>query len=197
MDEGTRKVSFPDLIQDPAAYTGKLFILGGLIVNTKLTEKGSEIEALYVPVDSKGRLEEYTSTYGGGRYLAIYPKAQGILDPVIYKQGREISIAGIFTGTQKGKINEMEYTYPVFEIRQLYLWPEEQYYMAPAYPYPYPYWWYGPPGGVPGRLRRDGGRGQAAQCGNKKRRRREMLAVLYFFEKSRSTDFHLAISINL
>lgn len=150
MDEGIRNVSFPNLLQDPAAYSGKLFILGGLIVDTKLTERGSEIEALYVPVDSKGNLEEDTHRYAGGRYLAIYPKERGILDPVIYKQRREITLAGVFTGTQKGKINEMEYTYPVFEIKQLYLWPEQRYYMYPYY-YPYPYWWYyGPPWWGPG-----------------------------------------------
>ncbi len=146
MREGTRNVPFPDLVANPDQYTGKLFILGGIIVDTKFMQKGSQIEALYVPVDSRGYLEEYVK-YTGGRFLAFYPKERGLLDPVIYKKGREITLAGTFLTVQKGKIDEMEYVYPVFEIKQLYLWEEQQYYMGPAYPYPwypYPYGWYDP-----------------------------------------------------
>ena len=42
---------------------------------------------------------------------------------------------------RKGRIDEMEYTYPVFRIRQIYLWPRErQYYPATYYdPWFYPY----------------------------------------------------------
>jgi hypothetical protein len=40
----------------------------------------------------------------------------------------------------------MEYSYPVFEIEQIYLWDERKEYYYPVYPYyyPYPYWWYDP-----------------------------------------------------
>ena len=146
MREGTRNISFPDLTANPDQYRGKLFILGGIIVDAKFTQKGSQIEALYVPVDSRGYLQE-DGKYAGGRFLAFYPKERGLLDPVIYKKSREITLAGTFLNIHKGKIDEMEYSYPVFEIRQLYLWEEQQYYPAPAYPwysYPYPYGWYDP-----------------------------------------------------
>jgi outer membrane lipoprotein len=146
MREGTRNISFPELLANPDQYTGKLFILGGIIVDTKFTQKGSQIEALYVPVDSRGYLQE-DGKYSGGRFLAFYPKSRGLLDPMIYKKNREITLAGTFLTIQKSKIDEMEYSYPVFEIRQLYLWEEQQYYLGPAYPYPwypYPYGWYDP-----------------------------------------------------
>lgn len=146
MREGRRNISFPDLIANPDQYRGKLFILGGIIVDTKFMQKGSQIEALSAPVDSRGYLEE-NANYTGGRFLAVYPKSRGLLDPMIYKKGREITLAGTFLDVQKGKIDEMDYTYPVFEIKQLYLWEEEQFSMVPAYPwypYRYPYGWYDP-----------------------------------------------------
>ena len=57
MKQGMRDVSFNQLRQDPAVYKGKLFILGGVIAETRFSEKGSQIEALSVPVDSLGYLQ--------------------------------------------------------------------------------------------------------------------------------------------
>ena len=141
MREGTRDVSFDRLREVPNEYKGKLFILGGLIVNTRLTEQGSQIESLYVPVDSHGSLKEGARIQG--RFIAIYPKAKGLLDPVVYKKGMDITLAGKFVELRKGKIDEMDYDFPVFEIRQIYLWEEAYYYSAPYYLY-YPYYPYYP-----------------------------------------------------
>jgi outer membrane lipoprotein len=136
MQEGVRDLPFKELREAPENFKDKLFILGGLIVNSKLTATGSQIEALYVPVDSSGYLKE-----GGrvkGRFLAIYPTAKGLLDPAVYRKGREITLAGEFLEARKGKIDDMEYVYPVFEIRQIYLWAEPKYYDYPYY-YDYPF----------------------------------------------------------
>jgi outer membrane lipoprotein len=143
MNEGVRDVPFSRLREAPDAYRGKIFILGGLIVETRFTGKGSQIEALYLPVDSYGYLKE--TEHSMGRFLAIYPSERGLLDPLVYEKGREITLAGEFLEIRKGMIDEMEYDYPVFEIKQIYLWDEREYYY-PDYPYyyPYPYWWYDP-----------------------------------------------------
>jgi outer membrane lipoprotein len=154
MKEGSRDVSLNVLRENPDMYKGKLYILGGIIASSKVTDEGTVIEALYVPVDSRGYLRE-----GGrneGRYLAIFPKSAGILDPMIYKRGRAITIAGNFMGDRTGKLDEAEYIYPVFDIVQIYLWRDVEYYpyyypYYPYYYYPYPYWWGGPwPYGPPG-----------------------------------------------
>jgi outer membrane lipoprotein len=152
MREGQRNVSFDELRSNPDAYRGKLFILGGLIVETRFTEQGSQLEVLSVPVDSSGYLKE--SERSNGRFLAVYPKSKALLDPIIYKKRREVTLAGEFREIRKGRIDEMEYEYPVFEIRQIYLFEEQQYYNMYPYPYyPYPYWynpywgpWPPPPG---------------------------------------------------
>jgi outer membrane lipoprotein len=153
MEEGAREFSLAHLRETPEVFEGKLFILGGLISETKLMEPGSQIEAIFVPVNSYGHLKsEY---HLEGRFLAVYPKSKGILDPLIYKRGREITVAGEFAGLRKSKIDEMEYVYPLFEIKQIYLWEERKDYYRPYYypyyyPYygPYPYWydpWWGRP----------------------------------------------------
>jgi outer membrane lipoprotein len=156
MREGQRNVSFDELRSNPDVYKGRLYILGGLIAEARFTEQGSQLEVLAVPVDSYGYLKEYERS--SGRFLAVYPMSKTLLDPIVYKTGREVTIAGEFRGIRKGKIDDMEYGYPVFEIRQIHLFEERQYYYNtypypyyPYYPYPYwysPYWgpWPPPPG---------------------------------------------------
>jgi outer membrane lipoprotein len=146
MREGSREVSFQLLRENPEAQKGRLFILGGVIVRTKFTAAGSQIEAMYVPVNGSGYFKE--SGRSEGRFLAVLPEDRTMLDPEVYSRGRRVTLAGEFVELQSGWIGEMEYVYPVFEIKQIYLWPmENPYYPAPYYyydpwfyPYPYYYW---------------------------------------------------------
>ncbi len=161
MDEGAREFDPAHLIETPEVFKDHLFIFGGVIVDTKLTATGSQIEGVFVPVDRYGYLQD--PSHYRGRFIAIYPRTKGLLDPMIYKKGREITLAADFVEVRKGKIDEMEYSYPVFEVRQAYLWDQYvnyPYYYAPYYPYyygypyyydpwgpwvrPYPYYWRGP-----------------------------------------------------
>jgi outer membrane lipoprotein len=139
METGTRNFSLQDLLANPEQYSGQLFILGGIVVATRLTENGSLIEALYVPVDSLGGLKEIHG--GTRRFLALCSREMGILDPMIYKKDREVTIAGRFEGNRTGKVDEMDYVYPFFTIEQVHLWQERPAVVQPIYPMgPYPYW---------------------------------------------------------
>ncbi len=145
--EGDRSVSFAALREAPDRYRGKLFILGGVIVQTRLFEEGSEVEAMHVPVDRYGYFEE--SGRSEGRFLAILPKDEAMLDPAIFRRGRRVTLAAEFTGIINGRIDEMEYAYPDFRIKQIYLWPKERNYYPPPYYYdpwfyPFPYYYWGP-----------------------------------------------------
>jgi starvation-inducible outer membrane lipoprotein len=68
----------------PRSYKGRLFIFGGKIVSTRISDEGSLIEGIYVPVDSKGRLEE--TKQSNDRFSALYPKEKGLLDPKVYRE---------------------------------------------------------------------------------------------------------------
>jgi hypothetical protein len=50
MKQGIRDVQFNQLREAPDDSKGRLYILGGIIVDTRLTETGSQIEALFVPI---------------------------------------------------------------------------------------------------------------------------------------------------
>jgi len=162
LDEGSRELSFEAFREQMDQYKGKLFILGGVIVRTKLTNTGAIIEALHVPVDGSGYFQD--AGRSEGRYLATLPKGAPMPDPAIYAKGRRVTLAAEFIGIRKGRIDEMEYAYPVFQIRQLYLWPRERlnYYPPPYlydpwfYPYPYFYqhpWWRHPHRHAPAPIR--------------------------------------------
>jgi outer membrane lipoprotein len=140
MEQGMRDVPFIRLREAPEVFKGKLFILGGLIVETRLLETGSQIEALHVNVDSLGYLRETAGTQG--RFLALYPRSKGLLDPMVYRKGREVTIAGVFVEVRRGRIDEMNYEYPVFEIRDIYLWEEQNDYAD--YPYYDPFYYRSP-----------------------------------------------------
>jgi outer membrane lipoprotein len=145
MKEGERSVSFSALRQYPAENRDKLFIFGGVIVQTRLTGQGSQIEAIHVPVDRYGSFSERGRSEG--RFLAIMPEDGGMLDPEVFRRGRRITIAGDFSGLKTAQIDDMEYRYPVFRIRQIHLWPREEYYYPSSYYdpwfYPYPYYFWG------------------------------------------------------
>ena len=146
MDQGVREFQLSYLAETPEVFKDKLFILGGVIVDTKLMEKGSQIEVLFIPVNATGYLRDYQMHQG--RFLAVYSRSKGILDPLIYKKGREITLAGDFVEVRKGKIDEMDYSYPVFEIRQVHLWDENRDYPYYGWSYSYPYYspyYYGSP----------------------------------------------------
>ena len=124
LEKGTRDVSMVQMAQNPSLYEGKLFILGGSIVSTSLTETGSVVEAIHIPVDSKGYLRE--TEPATGRFLAFYVRELGILDPVVYQPGRRVTLAAELVELRPGRIGEMDYTFPYFNVRQLYLWEEGQ-----------------------------------------------------------------------
>lgn len=143
MKSALRDIELPIIQQKPELYEGKLFVMGGIVAGTKVTAEGSLIEAMYVPVDSRGYLTGVGTSQM--RLLAVFPKKHGILDPLIFKKEREITFAGEFLGLREGRIDEMDYTYPYFRIVEIYLWPEKKEYSIYYEPYPYgwdyPFWY--------------------------------------------------------
>lgn len=140
-----RATALSALKKTPDRYKGKLFVFGGTIVETRVTEEGSLIEALYRPVDAWGYIRR--AQRPDGRFLALHAKEKGLLDPLVYSPGKEITLAGTFVGQRSGKIGEIETAFPLFEIKEIHLWAEMETYYPPPYPYwytPYPYWWDSP-----------------------------------------------------
>jgi outer membrane lipoprotein len=123
-----KNIPFEELQKNTNAYLNKMFIFGGIIAETKITGTGSEIEVVQTPLNRMGGITD--RDVSEGRFIIITTK---YLDPLIYRSGREVTIAGILTGSRKILIGESEYISPVFDAKEIYLWRAERY-------YPYPYW---------------------------------------------------------
>jgi outer membrane lipoprotein len=135
-------VSFSAVAKDPFFYEGSLFVWGGVIVKTSLTNKGSVIEVRQSPLGRYGAPED--TDISEGRFLV---RSKRHLDPLIYETGREMTVAGVLTGTARRQLGEIEYVYPVLEAREIFLWKEDIYYYYPPYyydPWYYDSWYYDP-----------------------------------------------------
>jgi outer membrane lipoprotein len=118
--EVDKDVSFEQLLKNPEAYRGRTLLLGGNIIEAQnLTDK-TLIFVLQRSLGFRGRPAE--GDVSKGRFIISVP---GFLDPAIYRHGRKITIAGRVMGKEVRPLGEIEYTYPVIEKKELYLWPEE------------------------------------------------------------------------
>lgn len=137
MDQASRIVPLQQMQESPELHRGKLYVFGGTIASATTTAAGSLLELAFTTVDSRGSLQD---TISGSRILAFMPQEQGLLDPVIFAQGRKVTVSGLFDGIQRGTIGDLQYTYPYFVITEIYLWPKEVPYSHDYYPSP----WWGP-----------------------------------------------------
>ncbi len=79
-----------------------------------------------------------------GRFLAC---KQGFFDPELYSKGRDITVVGTLSGSEKHKVGQYDYTYAKVDADEVYMWPKRSY--APGYD---PFWGscYGDPFWGPG-----------------------------------------------
>jgi outer membrane lipoprotein len=114
-------VSFVQLSKDPNAYTGKTVLVGGDVIETQNLSDKTLVVVLQHPLGSRG--EPSAGDVSEGRFIIT---ASGFLDPAIYSPGRKLTVAGTVAGKEVRPLGEIEYTYPIIEKRELYLWPEEE-----------------------------------------------------------------------
>jgi outer membrane lipoprotein len=126
-------VSFEALRGDPDAFKGRTVILGGDILKTHNTPQQTSIEILQKPLD---RFEAPQITdQTAGRFIA---QCDQYLDPAIYDQGRQITVAGKVLGSYAGQVGKADYLYPLISCAELHLWPRmSQDTIYPVYPYPW------------------------------------------------------------
>lgn len=104
------------LFANPDAYRGDLVILGGVIVGSANTKEGTYLEVVQKPLDSRGRPEE--RDVSAGRFLVLY---DGYLDTAIYARGRSVTVAGEVVGTQRRRLDDIEYPYLLLRGREIHL----------------------------------------------------------------------------
>ncbi len=147
-----RHISFEELRKAPESYVGRYVLFGGTIAGVKNTKGGAELEVLQTPLGSTGTPEETQDS--GGRFIV---SSHRFLDPLVYRNGRRVSVVGEVKGKKLRMIDEVEYVYPFLAEVEMHLWEslqeERRHYPPPYYydpfwdpwwPYRrpfYPYWW--------------------------------------------------------
>ncbi len=129
-------LSFAQLRADPHAYIGRLVILGGELVRTRVVPEGTLLEVVQKPLSRRGR--PLFTDHTAGRFMA---RCKQFLDPAVYAPGRQVTVAGRVLGVYKGRLGDIEYTYPLVSCLEIHLWPQ----VAPPQRYlPYPWWYWRP-----------------------------------------------------
>ncbi len=123
-----RSVSFTALQQNPDAYRGRVVLLGGQIIATTVRADETWVEVLEKSLDYQQKPSD--TDQSSGRFLVRFP---GFLDPAIYAAGRKLTVAGQVEGKVVRPIKEIQYTYPVLDAREHYLWKPEDFYGGPRF----------------------------------------------------------------
>ena len=106
-----------------------------MIVSSKNAREGTLLEILQKPSDRRGKPKDVDES--GGRFLALY---QGYLDVAIYRPGRKVTIGGEISGKRVLPLGEINYTYPLITVKEIYLWPEEKEVNPRELYWPCPWW---------------------------------------------------------
>jgi outer membrane lipoprotein len=122
----------------PDRHLGERVRWGGSILSVDNLPDRTEIQVLSRPLGHNGRPQD--DGEGGGRFLA---RIGGFVDPAESPTGRLLTVVGTVDGVETRAVGDYPYRYPVIDVGERYLWPEEQ--PQPAYyPWGYGYYGYGP-----------------------------------------------------
>ena len=112
---------FSQLQEKPGDHLGKVVLLGGKIIETRVNPESSEITVLQLPLGggNRPRLGDQSK----GRFLV---RAKQLLDPAVYTEGTALTVVGKLIGSETRKVGEFEYVYPVLEPIEIKLWPKDR-----------------------------------------------------------------------
>jgi outer membrane lipoprotein len=92
---------------------------GGEIIKVDPRADSTCFEILSRELD--GRARPLARDHSDGRFIAC---RAGFYDPEVFVRGRDITIVGNVTGSEKGRVGEFDYTYARVAAEAVYLWPK-------------------------------------------------------------------------
>ena len=131
-------ITFAEVLNDPEHYKGQMIILSGVVIETENTKEGTLLKVLQRPAGFRGKPKGVDES--GGRFLALDNR---YLDVNVFTKGRAVTIAGEVREKRTLPLGEIEYTYPLIHVKEIYLWPVEKSY--PDRYYYHDYWWWRSP----------------------------------------------------
>ncbi|WP_281558978.1 Slp family lipoprotein [Thalassomonas sp. RHCl1] len=140
---------------------------GGVIAKVDNLKDSTRIEVVHFELSPSTRPKQKDETLG--RFRVYYP---GLLDPMIYKKGKSITVVGNIAAPESGTIGEHPYQYPVVKADAVHLWKDIQ--QADVMLVQNPFWhtpsyWhhYNPYGHHPVVIRRSSNGKKSSSAGNK------------------------------
>lgn len=125
VDDTSSLINFEQISQQPnkapdtATQHDKKARWGGKIVSVQNKKEVSEIEIVFFPENRFGKPQ--TGSPSVGRFKAV---VTGFIDPLVFEQGRLITIVGQVSDSQTGVIGEQEYIYPTLNAKGYYMWKD-------------------------------------------------------------------------
>lgn len=114
-----KELTFAQILAAPESFVGKRVVVGGEVLKARRTDAGTQLEVLQLPVD--GDYEPtLVRTESQGRFLAL---SQDALDPATLREGTAVTLVGEVTGARTDRLDDVEYRYPTFSVKHLYVWP--------------------------------------------------------------------------
>ena len=135
-------ISVAQARENASAHTNQRVRWGGTIARVDNHQATTDLEIVARDLGSSGRPRQ--SDQSAGRFIA---RVAGFLDPAVYSEGRQVTVAGVVVQETSGRIGEHKYRYPVVQADAVYLWeplrelPDRRpYYHDPFYdPFWYPW----------------------------------------------------------
>ena len=120
---------------EPARFRGTRIRWGGTIVAVSNEPEMTVLEVLSRPLDANAAPDP--DALGAGRFRA---RVAGFLDPSEYSAGRWLTVVGVIGGTERGRVGEHPYAFPVVDVEHFRLWRTRDEISPPPYYYD-PWWW--------------------------------------------------------
>ena len=111
--------TFSEILKTPKAYKGEVVMIGGRIIETKVSSPLSEIMVLQLALDINGH--PLNPDQSGGRFIVQVKK---LLDPAIYQKDMYLTLVGTLKGSKIESIGGFQYEYPLIEAIEIKLWPK-------------------------------------------------------------------------
>jgi outer membrane lipoprotein len=137
-DAQTPTLTFLQVKAAPNSFRGQSVVFGGKVLTARRQKDGTRIEVLQLPLDRSAR-PGYDLTQSQGRFLALQ---QEFLDPATIPPGTRVTVTGAVSGSVTLPLDEVDYTYPVIDIKHVQVWAASEDMATRIRPYmgPGPYW---------------------------------------------------------
>jgi outer membrane lipoprotein len=112
--------TFSELQKTPDAYVSEVVMLGGKILEIKVSSTSSELTVLQLALGRSGRPANLDQSED--RFLV---RSEQFLDPATYQKGMLLTVVGILKGRRIRAIGSLDYVYPIVEAIEIKLWPKE------------------------------------------------------------------------